>query len=185
MKFKTFLKEGKQVGDLFHFTTVNQFKSILDDNFKMYSHNGVLSCTRNASLAQNIIGDISKKKGYVVRINIDGDRLSDKYIIKPILGYQYYLDPRIKFDIGKVPKSFEEQEEMVYDKKKDYVDIKKYVKSITFSPVTIEQVEGLKELESKIKVPYEYNRIFFRENFSETFNEDYHDLEIGIKNYDR
>lgn len=181
MKFKKYIKEAKQVGTIYHFTDVIQFVKIVDNNFKMYSYNGVLSCTRNGRLAEDPLGDISKAKGHVVRFNIDGNKLSNKYIIKPIRGYTTMLNPLKKYNTDRVPLDYQENEEIVYSKNSNYVNLKSYLKSITVSPIIIEEYDIIKNIEKKINIPIEFVKKFnkLHEDFN-TICIDKYELEVII-----
>lgn len=185
------LLESKNVGIIYHFTSVNQFEKIIKNNFNMISNNYVFSCTRNARLSENPNGDISKKKGYVVRINIDGNKLSDKYKIKPFLGYTLPINPLIKQSEfkEKVPRDWGENEEIVYSVKKNRdnteyifksIKLKPYIKSITVSPVDIEDYNKLKNIEKQINIPIEYVKKFTPLKESFMFYDKYDSPELQI-----
>jgi hypothetical protein len=81
------ITEGKQVGTLYHFTSLNGLYGILKDGFIKPNYEGQISTTRN----KNII-DISAFFEYnggqvTVILELDGDKISNNYKIKP-----YYHD---------------------------------------------------------------------------------------------
>ncbi len=112
---KTFkeLIEGKQVGIIYHFTDLNSFEKILKSKFKLkdiYKH-GYISFSRNSRLEE------FGKKG--IRITVDGDKLSNKYSIKPFMDLQH-----------DVTRNHGENEEMIKVKKGDSIDIKNSVLAV-------------------------------------------------------
>jgi len=137
--FQSIVTEGKQIGTVYHFTTNESIMMMTNEEllkqhgmemFQFISHNNFISLTRNPRLAENLFGHISKKRGYYVRLDIDGDKLSNKYKIKPIRGVMTD-DPPFNND-NKVPLKWEENEELVIPKGKS-LKMKPYIKSITFS----------------------------------------------------
>lgn len=79
------LSEGKQVGEIYHYTTIPVIRDILNQEpqFEMYSRNGeTFSATRFSSLNKlnHHFADCH------VRISLDGDKISDKYKINPVAG---------------------------------------------------------------------------------------------------
>lgn len=82
----TLIKESKQVGFLYHFTNTDGLIGILNDNFLRPYHDYdmdkvFVSFTRN----KNYLNEPgSKGKGtQLVRLTIDGDKLSDNYKLSP------------------------------------------------------------------------------------------------------
>ena len=120
--------ESKQVGIIYHFTKCANIKSILK-TFTLYSINGYISTSRNFNLADGL-GDISKKYGYVIRLNLDGNILSSKYKILPIAGLDDNLDPLDSRNKNRIQRNSLESEELI---KADNVNIKKSLLSITVS----------------------------------------------------
>jgi hypothetical protein len=103
--------ESKQIGVLYHYTTLHNLFRILNSNILKYSSNhDSISFTRDKNAYKSIA------RRYACRIVIDGDKLSNNYKIKP---YQDYYDSNIKI---KIP---DEQEERIINK--NINDIKKYI----------------------------------------------------------
>jgi len=163
------LIEAKQVGVIYHFTTKSSFTKMIKNKFKnlglelfeLFSLNGVVSCTRNFSLAEKPFGDISKACGHTVRINIDGDRLSNKYKIKPVLGYTDTHYPLLMDkNLERVLRSEEENEEMILTKGTNKtVKLKDYIISITISGDK-EYYESIKNEVQKLGYEILYQRKF-------------------------
>jgi hypothetical protein len=108
------LKEGKQVGTIYHFTNTGNLISILKDNILKASDQWATNDNLRPfnSFTRNKNGwDVS---GFPpdVRITIDGDKLSNKYKIQPF-----------NMDFG-----VDEMEERIY---KDIPNIKDYILDIT------------------------------------------------------
>jgi hypothetical protein len=105
------INESKQVGILYHHTTVKNVMGILNDNtLKLSQNHDSVSFTRDKNAYKTIA------KIYPIRIVVDGNELSNNYKISP---YQdYYNSPGIT---RKIP---DEMEEVVL---KDIRNIKKYI----------------------------------------------------------
>ena len=127
------LEEGKQVGPLYHYTSADGLKSILQSNkikgSFMYEVNekelyGV-STTRN----KNFQYDPQRTN---VRITLDGDKLSNNYKITP----RDYWERQ--YNIPDNPQTVDEDEEVILTPK-GYIDnIKNYI-------LSIDKVEDLQE----------------------------------------
>lgn len=97
ISFRDFIaiSEGKQVGILYHFTRLGNLANMLDDNFDMTSNNKYISFTRDYnlidyhkkgnSLSKNYKNLTSWGEDFIVRLAIDGDKLSNKYKIEPFM----------------------------------------------------------------------------------------------------
>jgi hypothetical protein len=159
------LFEAKNVGTIYHFTKPRNLYMLLDkENQAQYgleilefiSMNGNFSATRNSSLTSDFSHPIlSVKNDYIVRISLDGDKLSNKYKIKPIRGLQDN-----EFDLfgsnNRVPKEWGEDEEVVMgDKlKKDSTTfkLKEYIIQIDIFNKKQKESEDLKKIiELKLK----------------------------------
>ena len=115
--------EGKQVGTLYHFTSlVNLFK-ILDDNVLRSSEsNGYLSLTRDFYSHKTIA------RTYSCCLVLDGDKISNNYKLEPF--QDSYFGTSIKKKIQ------DEKEERLF---KDLKNLNKYVKSITLFELNCEE----------------------------------------------
>lgn len=116
------LEERKSVGLIYHFTSYKGMMGIINSGFKLINKNGVqtekgenfISFTRNKQLTNDTVFT-------EVRISIDGNKLSDRYQIKPysdkISGYGRF--------------THDESEERALVKKRDgYIDISRSVVQI-------------------------------------------------------
>jgi hypothetical protein len=88
------INEAKQVGIIYHFTRLKNFKLISNlefsddfdcEIFEFLSYNGHLSTTRDFSIISIPFGDFHTAT-HPIRIAFDGDKLSDKFKIRPING---------------------------------------------------------------------------------------------------
>ena len=129
--FKDFIAEAKQVGTIFHFTTLPVLYKIISEKepFTMKSENGeTFSASRNASLDLN-----PHFKECRAIIYIDGDKLSERYKIKPVAGFTG--DQSGVLDIHsphpRVTRNRGEAEEAVFQLP---VNIRMYVKHIHIKP---------------------------------------------------
>jgi hypothetical protein len=142
------LQEGKQVGLLYHYTTANGLKGILQSNKINTSEENYLgnelyyiSFTRNKNFHKK-----GAKFGVSTeyRIALDGDKLSNKYKIKPfayIPGWDIedsweldWLDDEpenVRRDFFNATGDYDEQEERIFFKNDSGIDnIKKYILAV-------------------------------------------------------
>ena len=131
IKFREWLREqevneAKQVGTIYHFTRPHNIVHLLNKSkqeeygleiLEFISMNGNFSTTRNSSMTSDFTHPIlNAKNGYIIRLALDGDKLSNKYKIKPIRG----LDDN-SFDVfgngNRVPLKWGEDEEVVLGNK--------------------------------------------------------------------
>ena len=160
--FSEFLNvdEGKQVGVLYHFTTPDAILKIMSkqetslglcDILGFASHNGYISTTRDYAEVNDPFGHFTNKT-HNNRIAFDGDKLSNKYKIKPINGliqngvdiFGTHLNPlRVK--------SKSEKEEVIcpYKNQKIY-NLKDYVLQIMINNQDNDKSLKLKNVIQKI-----------------------------------
>lgn len=148
MKFDDLLLESKQVGTLYHFTNIEQLESILSSNTMIsspYSEVSIKLNTPTISFTRSKNGVIDKNPesrnfnkpvfNYGgIRIAIDGNKLSNKYKIKPI-DYS---------GIAKITKQLHNMEEVILTKKID--NIKSYIIDIKFVSSHKKQLNKYQEL---------------------------------------
>ena len=180
VKFRKWLREqevneAKQVGTIYHFTRPHNIEHLLNkskqeeyslDVLEFISMNGNFSTTRNSSMTSDFTHPVlNAKNGYIVRLALDGDKLSNKYRIKPIRG----LDDN-SFDVfgngNRVPLKWGKNEEVILGNKnkkdettfklKDYllqIDIV-YISSMT-KDETIEIRDNVEKLvnQNNLKIP--------------------------------
>jgi len=85
------IAEAKQVGTIYHFTRLSSLFDMIKFDFDMSSHQDYISFTRNYNMIdyeknQNDLAyDFKLGDKRIVRIAIDGDKLSNKYKIEPFL----------------------------------------------------------------------------------------------------
>lgn len=108
--FKQHLKEGKQLGLLYHVTSLYNTISILKSNKMLGGIYKAVSFSRNKRYTG------WNPKDHQVKITFDGDGLSNVFKINP------YKGPRA------TPK--EDEERILTDKNNEIKNIKKYIKSI-------------------------------------------------------
>lgn len=157
--------ESKQVGIIYHFTRCANIDSILKD-FRLMSHNGYISTSRNFGLADGV-GDISKSYGYIVRLNLDGNKLSHKYKIKPILGLEDDNNPIDFKNKNRITRDSGESEELVLS---NVINIKDSLISITVSGNT-ECYNYLKNKYTELVVIYDRKFKPIKEDVEFTFND--------------
>ena len=130
--FKEFMVEAKQVGNVFHFTTLPLLNDIINqpDPFLISKskNNETFSVTRNHRLNQN---------PHFIECNViiilDGDKISEHYKIRPVAGFageqSGVLD--IHSPYSRVERSRGEAEEAIIEHP---INIKKYIKHIRIQP---------------------------------------------------
>jgi len=77
------LNEGKQVGTLYHFTTLRGITGILTSGKIRTNEDGVVSATRDKNLNTSEFDSEGEPDENVVRIDLDGDKISNNFQIKP------------------------------------------------------------------------------------------------------
>ena len=124
------LNEGKQVGVLYHVTSPQRYKQIMDQNTLkggFVNINGKetlgISTTRNKNF---------KYDGNTVQIALDGDKLSNKYKIKP---YDYW---ERNYNRPNNPQAQDEDEEVILTSSID--NIKDYIISTSINEITNQEM---------------------------------------------
>lgn len=155
------ITEAKQVGDVYHFTSLDGAYGILTDGFisaneesitSAYGNNGQISVTRNKNLDTAPFWDYDRGN-IKIRLKLDGDKISNKYKIRPD---QYSEEPDYEPPayLGKL----EFEEKIVTRDGK--LPVYPYLKSVTiyledeqdFNKKTLSQIENI--LKEK-NIPYE------------------------------
>lgn len=134
---RSFVAESKQVGDVYHFTSLSNFLQILADNkiktgdiYMFGGDNSTISTTRDKNFISRTFksGEGNSISGDQIGIMLDGNKLSDKFKVRP---YNY------SYDQGD-PRAGDEQEELFYGKKINQQggirNLNKYIKGIIFTP---------------------------------------------------
>lgn len=123
--------EGKQVGKLYHFTSLSNLFSILDDNtLKSSESNGYLSFTRDFYSYKTIA------RGYPCCLVLDGDKISNNYKLEPF--QDSYSGTSIKRKIR------DEMEERLF---KDLKNLNKYLLKVVLFELNCEEEFSGWELE--------------------------------------
>jgi len=149
IKLIDILNEAKQVGLLYHYTSVDGLKNILQSNQLKSSEENYMGNDLNfISFTRNKNFDKKGQKFNVktdYRITLDGDKLSNRYKIKPfayIPGWSYkdnweydWLEDEpesIVRDFFNATGDYDEQEERIWFKQPgQYInDIKKYILAV-------------------------------------------------------
>jgi len=99
IKLIDLLNEGKQVGTLYHFTTLRGATGILTLGKIKINEDGVISTTRDKNLNTAEFDTEGDPDENIVRIDLDGNKISNNYKIQP---YSFG-------HIGKENLEFEEQ----------------------------------------------------------------------------
>lgn len=139
---EAFISEAKQVGILYHYSSISNIVKILKDgSLKDKTHNrGYISFTRNGS---GIIGQGSN----FARIVIDGDKLSNRYKVEPASQASTNGETNILKPVER-----RQQEERIYSKEVKILDSILYVEIISDYAKFDLTNEEKHFLESKVKL---------------------------------
>jgi hypothetical protein len=166
IKLIDIINEGKQVGDLYHFTRFRNIIGILKSGTLSPSgarieKNGYISFTRDKSLGMTLGSDRTE-----VRIQIDGDKLSTKYQIFPYA----QTKPETDYDEENWVSSFSrntqssESEQVIPSKKYGgSINILPYIKKVDIIvPKKLnfwdqKDVNSLKKLSKKLNIDIEFH----------------------------
>jgi len=152
-----FINENKQVGVLYHHTTIDNLLKILESDILKVSYNhGTISFTRDKNAIKTIASE------YPVRLEIDGDKLSNNYKIEP---FQYdYSGTSLN---GR--KVRDEMEEQVF---KDIKQLHKYI-----------IVVNLYENQSEDEIS-DFSENWWEEHFDIDYEENFNGLyELLVSNF--
>ena len=157
---KLLFNERKSVGTLYHICDAKAFiKYILPkDQLKasgeytnhLYGGNKWISFSRNKNYT--LAHDLSQLSGVFIRLVIDGDKLSDKYKVRPYNDVQFDVDSGDFLDIGDeedVP-AYREQEEAV---RGPINNLSRYIKEIQLDVEDLKDptLKTLKSVATKLK----------------------------------
>ena len=125
IKFIDILKEAKQVGDIYHFTSVDNLATMLkeynnvtlDNSYSSEAGKDYFSFTRNPNIPS--LSDFQKQ----VRFKLNGDKMSNRYKFEP------YADIVSGEDFYKQGKSFE-SEEQISAKNNPTINLTPYIESV-------------------------------------------------------
>lgn len=184
LRRKETLQEAKQVGTIYHFTRPHNIAHLLNKTkqaeyglevLEFISMNGNFSTTRNSSMTSDFTHPVlNAKNGYIVRIALNGDKLSNKYKIKPIRG----LDDN-SFDVFgagiRVPLNWGENEEVVLgDKKKkdeNTFKLKNYLLQIDIIYISSMTREETLEIKDNIEKLLKQNNLKIPVNVVKKFSD--------------
>lgn len=177
MKTLKQMKEAKQVGTIYHFTTIERLHDMIHQEhpFELKSHNeSTISTTRNPQLP------IHNKtfKDHGVRIALDGDKISEHHKVRPVAGLTDNAPDVLNHkhnDGYRVKRSSGEHEEAILHHP---FNIKPYIKHIhiiknrdTNDAVETHIVPKLKEH----GIPYNHEKSFsFDYNMKKNLGEGFH-----------
>jgi hypothetical protein len=153
------LNESKQVGLLYHFTYLNYIPKIFEQGIRFFPDNTKLPKYKNMfyiSTTRDHSGrKFVKDSEYVVRITLDGDKISNHYLIEPI-NHNYVWAKDLGIDQNWKSAKDYYYEERIWSLKEEYLNPKYIIKIDTIIPKSeIEwQIEWGKE-DSKRRVPFD------------------------------
>lgn len=148
------LDEAKQVGNVYHFTSITSYLQILADNkidaAGLSDNSKTISTTRdqNFTTRKRALGNTPE-----IGIILDGNKLSDKYKVKP---YDYnYDNPGEEEEVG------DEQEELWFGKKLGKQggirNIKSYINGIVFTKHFFDRLKS-KGYQGDFVIPEEFKK---------------------------
>ena len=135
----TEIVEGKQVGTIYHFTSLRGILGILTDGFIRSNSENQISTTRNKDMDLNLLYTDDYEKGELnTRLDLDGDKISNRYKIRPFqsdVGFGYEDRPPVY--LGK-----DEFEEQIITNGKS-LPIYPYLKNVVLPPDENDEDYGL------------------------------------------
>jgi hypothetical protein len=141
---KEIIKEAKQVGNLYHYTPIENIKNIVISQYLKPNEENQISTSVRANMDASEFSKMKDKS--IARIMLDGDKISNKYKIRP---FSNNLDTNDYEDLG---------EEAIVTNGKNF-PIMPYLKRIDFfldkkTKKTITQIETISKLLTKVNIPY-------------------------------
>lgn len=179
--FKEYIEEAKQVGTIYHFTTLPSLYHMIHqvEPFKMESSNGeTISATRHPALHIN-----KHFSDCRVRISLDGDKLSENHKIRPVAGFSYNQSgvtdvnsphPRISRHSGEAEEAI-----LTYP-----LNIRKYIKHIHILPSKHDSLyPEVHEKLTKLNISHKYGRALSDGNFEEEYDLSEHFTQLKLTRY--
>ena len=103
------ITEGKQVGDLYHFTPIENLSYILKDGYLIPNFENQVSTTRNKNVNLTpFLNDYSETSN-VARLKLNGNKISNNYKIRPYLYDEDVANPKDRLPAYISKYEFEEQ----------------------------------------------------------------------------
>lgn len=142
--YNEFINEEKQVGTIYHYTSLQNFFSIIkDDELLSTGPDSIsqhfISFTRNKNLHKNT--KINSLSGMTIAFEVDGTKLSNKYKIHPINFFN---------KLGKNKHPDEDEERLEFDKQSSINPLSKYINKILIVKSNFEkQIEKIVEIQYK------------------------------------
>lgn len=148
IKLKHILKESKQVGMIYHYTSIQSLFDIMEDNRlnagTFEKDKNVISFTRDKFFGNRLRTGVETD----VRILFDGNKLSNKYKIGP---YQFTGSSKINLDIYDDEFDWQEWEESIGDEQEERL----------FLPKGERGIEKVSDYIIKIEFPKNYDKLRF------------------------
>jgi len=171
------ITEGKQVGEIYHFTALRFIYDILESGKLEPSPErseklGFISFSRNKALPT--LGGFKSQ----VRITVDGDKLSNKYQIFPYA----QIDPETETDKQELDNPYSRstqnsESELIIPSKKygGKIDIIPYIKKVdiiiydymnVYDDDQMEKIKKITDISKKLNIPVNYHKYPNRKNKS-------------------
>lgn len=90
IKLLDILKEAKQVGNLYHFTALKNIIPILESQVLTPNGEGQISTSRRPNMDVSGFMKMQMGKSNIARLMLDGDKISNKYEIRPFVYFDDY-----------------------------------------------------------------------------------------------
>jgi len=144
------ITEGKQVGDLYHFTSIENLYSILKDEYIIPNYENQISTTRNKNVDPTpFLNDYSKKMN-IACLKLNGNKISQKYKIKP---YLYDEDTTPKHRLPAYISKFEFEEQIITNGKN--LPIPPYLEQVDlFIKDNKDDISKIESLLKEKNIPY-------------------------------
>lgn len=172
------INEGKQVGFLYHFTYTESISNIFKKGIRFSPDNTELPKYKNMfyiSTTRDHTGiKFTKDSEYVVRVKLDGNKISEHYSIEPInVNYIWGKNDGLDWNNRSVKDVY--YEERIWSPKEGYLDPKYIIKMDTIIPEDeIKKQIGRGKEDNKIRVYFDdsifkyinNNKLNFVKNFN-------------------
>lgn len=167
-----YINESKQVGIIYHYTNLQNFFSIINDNSLKSTgpdafNEHFISFTRNKNLHKN--DNINTLYGMTISLIIDGDKLSNNYKIEPIDYFSKNKKVQSFRGTNKYPD--EDEERAVSNKKFEIKPLLKYLNGIYVIETNLE-----KQIIKMIEI---YNKKMNKKTLDVSINNDVFEISLN------
>lgn len=157
---RIFLVEAKNLGTLYHFTSVNSIEKILEEN-KLRPHaqtlkneKEVFGCSLTRDKFFHKTGDRldSGVAGISARISLNGNKISERYKIFPFNWFYVFLSTS---EETRARGDYSESEELVVTSEQGLTNLKNYILEISIlKNIEKQEIDRIKKICTKHKIKF-------------------------------